>query len=103
MHTHTLAQVAAHMPHDGWGGGPGWFIVFPILWFLLAVAIVFLVARGARRRFRNGPPWAHHATAGPNPVAILGERYARGEIDETEYRSRLDVLRSSTPPAADAG
>ena len=25
---------------------------------------------------------------------ILAERYARGEIDETEYRTRLDRLRS---------
>ncbi|MBE1877969.1 SHOCT domain-containing protein [Myceligenerans pegani] len=92
----TLAQVAAHMPYDGWGGGPGWFIIFPILWFLLVVAIVVLIARSARRGFRQGPPWARQA--GTDPVAILGERYARGEIDESEYRSRLAVLRSAADP-----
>jgi putative membrane protein len=25
---------------------------------------------------------------------VLRERYARGEIDETEYRQRLEVLRA---------
>lgn len=94
----ALAQIATTVPHDGWGGGPGWFVIFPILWFLLAVAIVVLIARNARRRFAAGPPWAHRTSPGPDPVAILGERYARGEIDESEFRSRLDVLRSSTQP-----
>jgi DNA-binding NarL/FixJ family response regulator len=28
---------------------------------------------------------------------VLGERYARGEIDESEYRQRLDVLRQNAP------
>jgi putative membrane protein len=90
----TLAQIASHMPHDGWGWGGGWFVIFPILWFLLVVAIVILIARAARRGFRQGPPWARQAAAGP--VTILGERYARGEIDESEYRSRLAVLRGTT-------
>jgi putative membrane protein len=27
-------------------------------------------------------------------VGVLGERYARGEIDEAEYRQRLAVLRA---------
>jgi putative membrane protein len=31
-------------------------------------------------------------SAGPDPKGILDERYARGEIDETEYRRRLAVL-----------
>lgn len=90
----TLAQIATHVPPGGWGGGPGWFVIFPILWFLLVVAVVVLIARSARRGFRQGPPWARQA--GPHPVAILGERYARGEIDESEYRSRLSVLRGTT-------
>jgi putative membrane protein len=28
------------------------------------------------------------------PEQVLAERYARGEIDEDEYRRRLDTLRS---------
>jgi putative membrane protein len=29
------------------------------------------------------------------PEQILAQRYARGEIDDDEYRRRLDVLRGS--------
>lgn len=82
-----------------WGPGPGpgfgWWFVFPLLWFLLVATVVVLVARRARRGWGPGgaggygPPWARpNASA----VAILGERYARGEIDEAEYRARLEVL-----------
>ena len=35
------AAVAAH-PYAA-GGGPGWWIVFPILWFLLFATVVVLV------------------------------------------------------------
>ena len=79
---------AAEMGHPyAAGGGPGWWIVFPILWFLLVATVVFLVARRARR---YGPPWARGGAGG---VDVLGERYARGEIDEAEYRQRLSVLK----------
>ncbi|HLU63928.1 MAG TPA: SHOCT domain-containing protein [Protaetiibacter sp.] len=29
---------------------------------------------------------------------MLAERFARGDIDEVEYRARLEVLRGSQPP-----
>jgi putative membrane protein len=31
------------------------------------------------------------------PEQILDERFARGELDEDEYRQRLDTLRSARP------
>ncbi|UTT59521.1 SHOCT domain-containing protein [Cellulosimicrobium cellulans] len=85
-------DAVASWGHAGWGPGPWWF-VFPLLWFLLFASVVFLVARRARR---GGGPGGWR-TSGPDPVAILGERYARGEIDEQEYRSRLAVLREGHP------
>ncbi len=87
----TVAGVLVAHPGFGTGGGPGWWIVFPIVWFLLVLMVVVLVARRVRRGWVTGGPWVHHA--GPDPVSILGERYARGEIDEAEYRTRLAVLR----------
>ncbi|WP_402461951.1 SHOCT domain-containing protein [Isoptericola aurantiacus] len=81
----TLTTAAAH-PVAWSGAGPGWWIVFPILWFLLVAAVVFLVARRARRGWG---PWGRAGS----PEAVLGERYARGEIDESEYRHRREVLR----------
>ncbi|MGO3764895.1 SHOCT domain-containing protein [Glutamicibacter arilaitensis] len=34
------------------------------------------------------------ARAAAGAESVLRERYARGEIDETEYRQRLEVLRT---------
>ena len=69
-----LATWAGH----GWGGGP-WFLLFPLLWIAVIVTLVLVF----RRRWR---PWSPAESA-------LGERYARGEITEQEYRQRLAVLR----------
>lgn len=88
-------DAVASWGHAGWGPGPWWF-VFPLLWFLLFASVVFLVARRARRGWSPGGPGGWR-TPGSDPVAILGERYARGEIDEQEYRSRLAVLREGHP------
>ncbi|MGH2662057.1 MAG: SHOCT domain-containing protein [Actinomycetota bacterium] len=63
----------------GWGGGPWIGIVWLLFWAVLVIGAVYLL----RRR-------PHHPDPG---AAALGERYARGEIDEDEYRKRLRVLR----------
>lgn len=68
--------------------GPGWWIVFPILFWVAAAA---LVATFFWRR--------RHGWCAPTRVsgeAVLGERYARGEITDAEYRQRLAVLRERT-------
>ena len=102
----ATTEVLANGPHYGWGGPGPFFLIFPLLWFLLFATVVFLIARRARRGARSGwgGPWAAHAASGTDPVTLLGTRFARGEIDEAEYRSRLAVLRSvgPTPPAASA-
>jgi putative membrane protein len=74
--------------NHGWDGGPGWWIVFPILWFTLWVGVIAFVITRFRR---GGPPWAR--TSGES---VLGERFARGEITADEYRSRRDVLKERT-------
>jgi putative membrane protein len=51
-------------------------------WGLVIWAVVALF-----RRFDRDRPQAS------DPEAILGERFAAGQIDEEEYRSRLEVLR----------
>jgi len=95
----ATTEVLANGPHYGWGGPGPFFFIFPLLWFLLFATVIFLIARRARRGARGGwgGPWAAHASAGADPVTLLGNRFARGEIDEAEYRSRLAVLRSAGP------
>lgn len=76
---------------DAWDRGDGWWWVFPPLMFLLWIAVIALVVRFVVFRGSNGPPGR-----GPSGTErardILAERYARGEIDGAEYRSRLDQL-----------
>ena len=78
--------------HDG-GGPPAFWPIFPILWFLVIVGIITAIVVFSRRRATEGPRRAGEAR--------LAERYAAGEIDETEYRARRDVLREK--PAKPGG
>lgn len=95
----ATTEVLANGPHNGWDGPGPFFFIIPLLWFLLFATVIILIARRARRGPRGGwgGPWAGHAAAGADPVTLLGTRFARGEIDEAEYRSRLAVLRSADP------
>ncbi len=68
------------------GGGGGGFVV-GLLWLLL---VGFAVSWFLRRRGR-GP-----LAGGPGSAqSLLADRYARGEIGDEEYRTRLEVLRSA--------
>jgi putative membrane protein len=69
-----------------WDGGWGWWGGLHLLWWLLVLGTVALVFRlGPRRRDTD-------AGRTDRALAILRERYARGEIDEREYAQRLQVL-----------
>jgi hypothetical protein len=66
-------------------GPPPWWPIFPLLGLLVIAAVVFTALRFGRRR-GYGPG---HGRGG---LDRLAERYAAGEIDETEYRNRRAVL-----------
>jgi putative membrane protein len=75
--------------HDGAGWG-GWLLMtlaMVAFWALVAFAVV-AVLRGSRD---STPPARDHR----DPLQILDERFARGEVDEAEYHARSDVLRAS--------
>lgn len=69
----------------GWGGPLMW-----ILWILLAV-IIFWVLKSL---FGGGDGDTRERPAS-TPMQILQERFARGEIDEEEFRRRREVLQKS--------
>ena len=71
--------------HESWGAWP-WIAPF---WILFWVFFVFLAVRFVF--WRRGPWGPRYATRAPEE--ILAERFARGEIDASEYRARLDTLR----------
>lgn len=70
----------------GYGGGMMWFLWIPIL--LLIIWIVVMVAG------RNGASSFQRKS----PEDILKERYARGEIDRTEFQQKLRDLVADPDP-----
>jgi putative membrane protein len=91
----ALTAVAFHPWHGGF-----WFFLIPLFWILLIVALFAIF--GARRRrhwMHGGYGWQNwqHAQAAGSAESVLAQRYANGDIDEKEYRARLEVLRSSGP------
>lgn len=76
--------------HD-WNGGWVW-VVMPItmlvFWSFVIWAVVALIRSTGQGRAEP--------SFGPGPEQVLGERYARGEIDEAEYEHRLATLRGRT-------
>jgi putative membrane protein len=71
------------MPY-GWHDG-SWGILWMVMSWVAIVVLVWVVALAIRPE--AGGPKRHR-----DPKEILQARFARGEIDEAEYRSRLDVL-----------
>ncbi|WP_222123739.1 hypothetical protein [Agrococcus jejuensis] len=86
--TQAAPMLAEQVTRWGPGGGPLWGlgVLIPLLWVALVVTVVLLLRRSMRRR-----PFVHAAAAGEQALAT---RFANGDIDETEYRSRLAVLRA---------
>ncbi|QEO10233.1 SHOCT domain-containing protein [Protaetiibacter larvae] len=102
---HSTIALAAATFHPGWGGGWG-FVFIPIVFWLLIIGLIITLAVTRRRRGWHPGPWgAGPGAAGPwasaqaarSAETVLAERYARGDIDEVEYRARLEVLRAQSP------
>lgn len=85
----VLEMASRAATHSGWAGGWGgpWWLFVPLLWIALVATVIWLVAR--RKDGRDEAPAS-------GAVGILAARYARGEIDTEEYRSRVDEIRGSS-------
>ena len=82
------------MMYDGWGWSwGGWLLmtlVMIVFWAAVITAVVLAVRYLADSRHPGGgPPLPGPARA----EDLLAERFARGEIDDDEYRQRLTLLR----------
>lgn len=64
-----------------------------LFWGLVIAGIVALVRYAGRTSSETNAPRAQLT-----PQQVLAERFARGEIDEEEYRRRFDTLRGDTSP-----
>lgn len=63
-----------------------------LFWGLIILAVIALVRYLGRTSGSRGSARA----GGSLPEQVLAERFARGEIDEEEYRARLTVLRGGS-------
>jgi putative membrane protein len=79
----------------GWynqGMGQGWWVVMlfgmVVFWAILVIGIVMLVRH-------NGHVHGRAVSTSPTTPAIdiLKERFARGELNEEEYKRRLILLK----------
>jgi putative membrane protein len=102
---HTSLVAAAHAFHGGFGFFP-FFIIGPVIWLVIIVLVIILAATARRRRFARwgvegghfGPWGGPFAQAARGAESTLAERFAQGDIDEKEYRARLEVLRANNGP-----
>ena len=81
-------MVAWYGVGAGWGGWTLMILAMVAFWALVVFAFV-AIFRGA-----DGPPPSSRRDH-RDPLQILDERFARGEIDEEEYHARGRVLRAS--------
>jgi putative membrane protein len=90
MFTAAAASLAAAPIVVPWFGF-GWWFFIPLFWILL-FGVVFAIF---------GRRWRYAASGRMNPSrqaeATLAERFAQGDIDEAEYRKRLQVLLANAP------
>jgi len=71
----------------GWGSGYGW-IWMVVVWAAVIGGVIWVVTQLSVRNGTRGQGGSRDARS------ILDERFARGEIDEDEYRRRRDELSS---------
>jgi putative membrane protein len=102
LSTLAAATAAAHWGGP-WGGGFGWlFLLIPLFWIAVFVLIFTFAGRRWRRAAaaNGGYGYGYGHGYGPRSATrsaeqTLSERFAQGDIDEVEYRARLEVLRAN--------
>lgn len=86
------------MGGDGWMWGHGWswggWVLMSVLMVLVLLALIAAVVVAIR--YVSGSGTAGEGPTGnvrQGPESVLADRFARGEIDDDEYRRRLSLLR----------
>jgi putative membrane protein len=84
--TAMTGMVLAQMGDGGDHMGRGWWWVMGIGWLIFLAVVVVLVVLVVRHFTADAPRRG-------NAEDLLAQRFARGEIDEEEYRNRRAALR----------
>jgi len=104
------AQQASDPPswywHHMWGGGWGFWWIFPLLMFLFMIAMcvgVFLLMFRGGGHAHHWMPWHMSAARPPwgdptfSALQLLNERFAKGEIQKQEYEEKKAAILSGGP------
>jgi putative membrane protein len=87
-----------HGPWHMWGGGWGFWWIFPMIMFFMVVVCVAMLVLG-RRSGAGGLPHWRPGRSWDDPthsaLQILNERFARGEIQKQEYEEKKTAIVSS--------
>jgi len=85
----------------GWGGMPffGWFggIIMIVFWALVIFAVVYLIKYLVSGGDSGRRMWMEEKRGmkrGDSAIAILKERYAKGEIDKKELQEKMKDLKN---------
>lgn len=77
---------------DGWGWG-GWIlmtVVMVLVWAAVIAAVILAIRSLASPRGTAASP---SGSWRPSAEDLLAERFARGQINDDEFRQRLTLLR----------
>ena len=84
------------MPPAEWWPMPWFGMMMAPVMMVIFLVVAFVIVVPLLRWLGMGPPWWHgqHTPPGPPRTAldILDERFARGEIDATEYEERRRLI-----------
>lgn len=82
----------------GWGGWLAMSLTMLLFWGLVIWAVITVV-----RTLSSSEVRMRDTRESITPENILAERFARGEIDETEYWRRRDALQGTRPRDSASG
>ena len=79
----------------GWGGSqaPWYGMIFGPIMMIVFIVLTVLIIAWALRAFGFG--WQSDSQGRNTPLDTLKHRFARGEIDRTEYEERRKLLSES--------
>ncbi|MGW7446808.1 SHOCT domain-containing protein [Kitasatospora sp. NPDC054795] len=87
-----------------WHGPGPWILLIPLIWIAVVVLVIAVLRRTVWRRHGCGFGYGYGVGTGAgagagaaaeHPLAVLGRRYAEGDIDAEEYRAKRAVLSES--------
>ncbi len=93
-----VGRAVSHRRERGGFGGrfDGGHVGHPIFWIFVAGIVIALIVTAVVVLVRRSPVQPGPSatpTAASGAEELLAQRFARGEIDEDEYRRRRDALR----------